>query len=476
MKTIKFLALFALSAIVLSASAQNTLVYQLTSNQASNAIVRDWGNFYVVSMQLPYAVGTPYQFQLVKKHYTGYTLHPAYTITLTSGYSVSDFTIFNDVVYFVGSYNSSNGVMGYFSLNALVSGNVSVDYYTFDDEAQFALPWDNYSELFLFRNFSKITAFSDGTNTHVLILGEKISQKTYSPQQITTEGTGAIYDVIPGSSSFHYVYNPADSEFFDDIVVENDRLLTFGYTRGGGIGDTYSRMFDRNAPFSLSCAISQYRIVQCHVGCISKVHAAKTNWLTGEYSVLAYYGAFSLVSYQGLALPLMKHYVAGGALSMKLPMTIRINQGTTLASSCKISGIAMDTNSSKLYVLQDMTQPLSSITRSAVCKFSTPVLGSATIPTTYDATEKWNDICLYGNNAFITVNKQASGTKTFMENNSTSTTCKPHYSIPAEWISVTEDEFISSAQILTYRTSKSLAHTSTTLQRTVATYSIECNY
>ena len=476
MKPIKFLALFALSTIVFSVSAQNTLVYQLFNNQASNTIVRDWGDYYVVSMKLTYASGNPTQFQLVKKHYTGYTQHPIYTITLTSGYSVSDFTIFNDMVYFVGSYNSSNGAMGYFSLNALVSGNVGVDYYTFDNEAQLALPWDDYSELFLFRNFSKVTAFSDGTNTHVLILGEKISQKTYSPQQITTEGTGAIYDVIPGSSTFHYVYNPADSEFFDDIVVENDRLLTFGYTRGGGIGGTYSRMFDRNAPFSLSCAISQYRIVQCHVGCISKVHAAKTNWLTGEYSVLAYYGAFSLVSYKGLALPLMKHYVAGGALSMKLPMTIRINQGTTLASSCKISGIAMDTNVSKLYVLQDMRQPLSNITRSAVCKFSAPVLGTATIPVTYDTTDKWNDISLYGNNAFITVNKQANSIKTFMENNSTSTTCKPHDSISAEWISVTEDEFISTYQYIAYRSSLSLTHTSASLQRAVSTYSIGCEH
>ena len=155
MKPIKFLALFALSTIVFSVSAQNTLVYQLFNNQASNTIVRDWGDYYVVSMKLTYASGNPTQFQLVKKHYTGYTQHPIYTITLTSGYSVSDFTIFNDMVYFVGSYNSSNGAMGYFSLNALVSGNVGVDYYTFDNEAQLALPWDDYSELFLFRNFSK---------------------------------------------------------------------------------------------------------------------------------------------------------------------------------------------------------------------------------------------------------------------------------------------------------------------------------
>ena len=476
MKPIRFLAFLALSAIAFSTSAQNTLIYQLNGNQTSNAIVRDWGNFYVVSMQLPYAVGTPYQFQLVKKHYTGYTLHPTYTITLTSGYSVSDFTIFNDVVYFVGSYNSSNGVMGYFSLNALVSGNVSVDYYTFDNEAQLALPWDDYSEMFLFRNFSKVTSFNDGTNTHVLILGERISQKTYSPQQITTEGTGAIYDVIPGSSTFHYVYNPADSEFFDDIVVEDDRLLTFGYTGGGGIGGTYSRMFDRNAPFSLYCGISQYRIVQDHVGCISKVHAAKTNWLTGEYTALAYYGAFSLVSYKGLAVPLMKHYVTNGALRMKLPMTIRINQGTTLPFSCKISGIAMDTNNSTLYVLQDMVQPLSNSLKSAVCKFNAPVLGTTTIPVTYSSTEKWNNINLYGSDAYITVNKQASGTNTFMEKLSATPPCASDTTLPAEWISVTDDEFISSANNLTYRTSRSVTHTSATLQRTVSTYSIGCEH
>ena len=478
MKPIKFLTLFALSAIAFSVSAQSTLVYQLNGNQPSNAIVRDWDEYYVVSMQLHYATGTPTQFQLVKKHYTGCTLHPTYTITLTSGYSVSDFTIFNNMVYFVGSYNTSKGAMGYFSLNALVSGNVGVDYYTFDDVSLPAFFGADYSDMLHFNNFTKVAALHDGINTHVLILGDRVLQRTYTstplPQIVTTR-TGTIYDVVPGSTSFHYVFDSIESEYFDDIVIEDNRLLTFGYTRGSGVGGTYSRMFDRNSPFSLSCNISKYRIVQDNVGCISNVHAAKTNWLTGNYTVLAYYGAFLLESYRGLALPLMRHYTINGALYMELPMTAKVNQGTTLASSCKISGIAMDTNKSILYVLQDMVQPLFNTTRSTVGKFTAPVLGSASIPTTYDNTEKWNDICLYGDNAFITVNKQASGIKTFMENNSATNLCASDTLLNATWETVTDYEFIPAQYELKYRSS-SLTHVSATLQRVVSTYSIGCIY
>lgn len=477
MKPIKFLALFALSTIVFSVSAQNTLVYQLFNNQASNTIVRDWDDYYVVSMQLPYAVGTPYQFKLVKKHTIGSSQHQVYSLTLPSGYTITDFFIFNNYVYFIGNNSNLDGLFGHFNLNVLVLGNVSVDFYTFAPEGQLSLPGDTYSETFLFRNFSRVKAFSDGTDTHVLILGKKISKKVSSGLLPTViyDTVGAIYDVVPNATNYHYAYNNNndDHEFFDDLVIKPDNIITFGYTGPVGVEGTYIRMFERTSPFTLNTYRSLFRIVQDHIPCISKVYASGLDWYTHQFSILSYYSQYT--SYQGLTITAMFNYIEQTSPRMQLVLHGGINQGYTIDPTCTNKGLVMDTIDSILYVLHDMKQPLSDTSHSTILKLHKPTFGSLNVPVTYFGNEKLNSLDLYNNNGYITINNQTNTIKAFTENNQSGSLCGTSTTIPAFWEVDSHTPFSPAYRPLTNLTGSYL-HTTSTLTRTTATYNIECEY
>ena len=219
MKKIIILLIAILPALVVSAQHRIEIMNWLESPDVDTAIVREWGNNYTVVYTLENV--NSYHF-LIVNNTTGAV--SSIGLNARDGY-VKDFVILDDSVFFIANCYANFPVIGYFSLNEMLAGSVTIRYVRYTPATE------------TYPRRMELLRVSDGL--HVMMVGSHYG----------TDGMeyGFVADVFRRNTEtvrWWITYYLSDGfELFDDITVTDSYVVTSGQKPGTGI--LLMRKFER---------------------------------------------------------------------------------------------------------------------------------------------------------------------------------------------------------------------------------------
>ena len=135
------------------------------------------------------------------------------TATLPRGYTVTDFRVLHDTVFFCGVNNNTNrGIVGLFGINAVFSGTGSLHLVELNP-----LSLDPYVI-----NTRRMDVFTFSGVTHIAFVGDVESTASGSSQVSSTVG-----DAYWDGTDWHYDYylNPSADLTYTDIAASSDYIM-----------------------------------------------------------------------------------------------------------------------------------------------------------------------------------------------------------------------------------------------------------
>ncbi|MCQ2300129.1 MAG: hypothetical protein MJZ81_08415 [Bacteroidales bacterium] len=236
MKTrILFLIFTACALTVLSQPS----IVQTEFESDTNSIIRDWNQRYLIAYTRDNDSRS--SFLLIDK-----TSNHIVAARLVDGYTVTDFDILDDKLYFVGRTRQQSGLMGYFSIDETFAQQDSIRY-CLPDIASLPVRDDAMSSMAFFRNFSNMAVFHDhiGT-THVVFVGDEHVSTRYSEIRTESVDTRSLFDWVPGSPHFRRAYHAGGDEHYDDIIVSGDHLISVAriFPEAGAAASIAYRVFE----------------------------------------------------------------------------------------------------------------------------------------------------------------------------------------------------------------------------------------
>ena len=210
----------ALLGFLLSAGAfcqEKQTILQL-SNAVNNTIVRDYaGHGYVTYVE----TASDRLFLNVDAN-----MNVVYSVKLPQSYSVKDFRIYNDMVYFCGSNNTAQqgvvGLLGYFYLNEMCTDSNKL--YTHDIfwHGPFSL-WrvKEFVEMAVFDPYQTPTGQSD--TVAIALVGRDINTKNFIMEAIGPANSPQNWRFALGYNS-----NNQSNEKFNHVVVTRHYVVTGG--------------------------------------------------------------------------------------------------------------------------------------------------------------------------------------------------------------------------------------------------------
>lgn len=185
----------------------------------TNTIVRDWNHSYFVAYT--HENDDQSAFLLIDK-----SSNHIVSARLVDGYNVADFDIMDGSLYFVGSTRQQSGLMGYFDIAATFAQQDSI-HYCLPNVASLPVRDDAISSMAFFRNFGNMAVFQDNERvTHVVFVGDEHVSTQYTEIRHESTNIRCLFDWVPGDAHFKMAYLSGSGEYYDDIIVCGDHLVS----------------------------------------------------------------------------------------------------------------------------------------------------------------------------------------------------------------------------------------------------------
>lgn len=178
--------------------------YDYVSTTASKAIIKEYNYPYTIS----------YIETIDNKYFTYTDIDNTHVITyktVDNNYTINDFVIRNDSIFFCGQKTSGKGIIGFFNIYDFFWGSGTYELY------------DDFYAQSTITSFSKIVSYiSTISPVHIICIGE------------TEQGMSCITDMHYDISSTSWKYKSGDfiddaNESFKDITLTDKYVVTAGY-------------------------------------------------------------------------------------------------------------------------------------------------------------------------------------------------------------------------------------------------------
>lgn len=221
--------------------AQNK-IYELPETDSEFSIIRN----YTANVDIIYSV---YLSQLVFSYVDRNTNTRRYFV---SPYSVMDFRIVNDTVYFCGGGPEAD-VVGWFDINGVFFGGDFIHH--------LSIPYPLYQNLFTDTNdysagLEKITVIKESGYTHFVLLGNGRHKFENEYSQAYHQMIIDIYGTMQSSNwDLSYTMDYDDKFWYDDIAVTKNYVVVSGRRRGGNMDSHAIWPYTRPTPTNASQGI-----------------------------------------------------------------------------------------------------------------------------------------------------------------------------------------------------------------------------
>lgn len=349
---------------VIPAVAQTNSIYEVQSLFPQDAIIRYW-------QEEKYVV-----YSIDDNTMTHFTLFDYSSMQCTDfelkGIEVNDFEIENDVVYFCGNpAGVSNPYFGYFDIPMLFASGTGF-YIASLGGAYPSLEFPGYNEEIISLMKLEVQTCTDGV--HVYMIGEAICTFFSTVNRCIVD---LRWESATGIWKGSFAQEPASIYYYDDIAVTDNEVVVTGHKNGSSGHYVSSYPKPTLTATSLIPMMTPYTsFYQCSGGSndywLDPNRPTMIEHLFGNYTAIAGYANVSIGA------PYINN--RGTVISIYNGTTCFyryvVPQGFADTAKWELKDIRYNAVTKRLYLLQEMSNPVASYLNSVICVFDVNAVGA----------------------------------------------------------------------------------------------------
>ena len=361
LKSCAFLAFVFIAAI--PAVAQTNSIYEVQSLFPQDAIIRYW-------QEEKYVV-----YSIDDNTMTHFTLFDYSSMQCTDfrikGIEVSDFEIEKKTVYFCGKpAGGTNPLFGYFDISTLFATGTGF-YVASLVGAQPSLEFPGYYEEIISLMKLEVQTCPDGV--HVYMIGEAKNTKFSATNRCIVDVTSTPPSVVWGG---YFAQENASVYYYDDIAVTDNEVVVIGHKNGSA--GHYNTSYPKPVSISNPLITPGYLATYYYSGWGNDYYIDLNRPLMIEHLFGDYYAIVSHTDVGIGGAPDRGTVVSIYNSSANCVYRCCIPQGFSDTAKWEFKDLRYNKHTERLYLLQEMSQPVSTSLNSVVCAFD--VTSAGTIP------------------------------------------------------------------------------------------------